>query len=81
MNTSATQATPYTVTQLTVEVTRDFEDFQAQYEQTVPPMPREEVDTLVARGAPWSEMNALIAGAAPLGFLIYWKTTYIASCA
>jgi hypothetical protein len=73
MNTSATQATPYLVTRLTVDVPRTFEDFQEQYEQAVPPMPREEVDALVARGAPWSEMNALIAGAALLGFLIYWK--------
>ena len=73
VNTSATQATPYPVTRLTVDVPRTFEDFQGQYEQAVPPMPGEEVDALVARGAPWSEMNALISGAAPLGFLIYWK--------
>jgi len=73
MNTSITQATPYSVTRLTVDVPRTFEDFQEHYEQAAPPMPREEVDALVARGAPWSEMNALIAGAAPLGFLIYWK--------
>jgi hypothetical protein len=73
MNTSATQATSYPVTRLTVDVPRTFEDFQGQYEQAVPPMPRKGVDALVARGAPWSEMNALISGAAPLGFLIYWK--------
>jgi hypothetical protein len=35
-------------------------------------VPRQEVDALVARDARWSEMNALIAGAAPFGFLGYW---------
>jgi hypothetical protein len=31
----------------------------------------EQVNALVARGAPWSEMVELIDKAAPLGFLIY----------
>jgi hypothetical protein len=33
----------------------------------------EQVDALVARGAPWSEMVELIENAAPSGFLIYWR--------
>jgi len=61
------------VHRLTVDVPLSLRDFQGQYERAVPPLPREEVDALGARGAPWSEMNDLIASAAPFGFLIYWK--------
>jgi hypothetical protein len=73
MNTTTTPATAYSVTRLTVDVPLPVEEFQRQYERAVPPLPREQVDALVARGAPWSEMIDLIASAAPLGFLIYWK--------
>jgi hypothetical protein len=64
MNTTAPQATSYSVTRFTVDVPRSLEDFQRQYERAVPPLPREHVDALVARGAPRSEINKLIASAA-----------------
>jgi hypothetical protein len=81
MHITARPATSYSVTRFTVDVPGSFEDFRGQYEQAVPPEPREEVDTLVARGAPWSEMNDLIAGAAPLGSSSTGRTTCARSCA
>jgi hypothetical protein len=73
VNAIARPATSYSVTRLTVHVPLAVEDFQERYERAVPPLPREAVAALAARGAPWSEMNDLIASAAPFGFLIYWK--------
>jgi hypothetical protein len=61
------------VNRLTVDVPASLEEFQQQYEQAVPPVPLEQVEALVARGAPWSEMLELIGKEAPLGFLIYWR--------
>lgn len=73
MTTTAPAATPYSVTRLTVEVPASLEEFRQQYEQAVPPVPREQVGALLARGAPWSEMLELVDNAAPFGFLIYWR--------
>ena len=73
MSTTAPAATSYPVIRLTIDVPASLEDFQQQYEQAVPPMPREQVEALVTRGAPWSEMVELIENAAPFGFLIYWR--------
>jgi hypothetical protein len=73
MTTTSPVATSYPVTRLTVDVPASLEEFQQQYEQAVPPEPREQVETLVARGAPWSEMLELVDNAAPFGFLIYWR--------
>jgi hypothetical protein len=72
MNATAEPDTSYSVTRLTVDVPTSFEDFEARYEEAVPPMPWAQVETLVARGAPWEEMISLIEKTAPFGFLIYW---------
>lgn len=50
----------------------DLSDFRQRYEQAVPLFPAAEVDAMVAREAPWSEMLDLIDSRAPHGFLIYW---------
>jgi hypothetical protein len=73
MTTTAPVAVSYPVTRLTVDVHASLEEFQQQYEQAVPPEPREQVETLVGRDAPWSEMLELVDNAAPFGFLIYWR--------
>jgi Domain of unknown function DUF302 len=73
MSTTAPAATSYPVNRLTVNVPASLAEFQQQYEQAVPPMPREQVEALVARGAPWSEMLELVEKAAPFGFLIYFR--------
>lgn len=73
MTTTAMPVTAYTVHRLTVDVPASVEAFQQQYEQAVPAMPRERVDALVARNAPWQEMLDLIQNEAPFGFLIYWR--------
>ena len=73
MSTAAPAATSYSVIRLTVDVPASVEEFRQQYEQAVPFWPREQVDALVARGAPWSEMLKLIENAAPFGFVIYWR--------
>ena len=48
-------------------------EFQRRYEEAVPPAPRDEINGLLQRQAPWPEMEALIASRAPNGFLIYYK--------
>ena len=63
----------YRVRRWTVEMDASPRDFRARYEKAVPPLPREQVDALVARRAPWPEMLTLISASAPLGFLIYGK--------
>jgi hypothetical protein len=73
MTTTAPAVTSYSVNRLTVDVPASVAEFQQQYEQAVPPVPGEQVNALVARGAPWSEMIELIDKAAPLGFLIYFR--------
>jgi hypothetical protein len=61
------------VNRLTVDVGTSLADFQARYEEAVPPMPVEEVQALMARQAPWEDMLALIGARAPHGFLIYHR--------
>jgi hypothetical protein len=63
----------YTVTRLTVPVGPTPGEFQARYEEAVPPWPKDQVTALVDRQAPWQEMLALVTAAAPWGFLIYHK--------
>ena len=63
----------YTATRLTVPVGSTPGEFQARYEQAVPPWPEDQVTALVARQAPWQEMLTLVTAAAPWGFLIYHK--------
>jgi hypothetical protein len=43
MSTTAPAATSYPVNRLTVDVPASLAEFQQQYEQAVPPMPREQV--------------------------------------
>jgi hypothetical protein len=62
----------YTVPRLTVPVP-DAVEFTRRYEAAVPDLPFDAVRELVARRAPWSEMKRLIGGAAPFGFLIYFR--------
>jgi hypothetical protein len=62
----------YTVPRLTVPVS-DWVGFTQQYEAAVPDLPLDAVGELIARRASWSEMERLIGGAAPFGFLIYFR--------
>jgi hypothetical protein len=62
----------YTVPRLTVPVP-DALEFTERYEAAVPDLPLDTVRALAARRAPWSEMKRLISGAAPFGFLIYFR--------
>ena len=71
--TSPISTVRYTVTRLTVRVGLTPGEFQARYEQAVPPWPEDRVRALVDRQAPWQDMLALVTAAAPWGFLIYDK--------
>jgi hypothetical protein len=62
----------YAVPRLTVPVP-DWLEFTRDYEAAVPDLPLDAVRNLVARRASWSEMEELIGGAAPFGFLIYFR--------
>jgi uncharacterized protein (DUF302 family) len=62
----------YGVCRLTVPVP-GVREFQTRYEVAVPNLPVEAIESLVRAKAPWSEMLALIEGAAPYGFLIYFR--------
>src|SRR5262249_10059802 len=62
--------TTFSVTRMTVEVP-DLVGFQQSYEAAVPALPGAQVEALIERGAPWSEMAELIDSSAPNGFLIY----------
>jgi uncharacterized protein (DUF302 family) len=52
----------------------DVRGFQRRYEAAVPDAPMDKVDALVQRGAPWSEMIALLDASAPHGFIFYFKS-------
>ena len=62
----------YAVARLTVPVP-DWLEFTRHYEAAVPDLPLETVRKLIARRASWSDMERLIADAAPFGFLIYFR--------
>jgi hypothetical protein len=68
-----TSQTTFTVRRLTVAVP-SVRGFQQSYEAAVPDVPLDQVMALLQRGAPWSEMQALITASAPHGFLIYDRT-------
>jgi hypothetical protein len=68
---TSVQHVTHSVNRLTIDVRASLPDFQARYEEAVPPMPAEEIQALIARQAPWGEMLALVAARAPHGFLIY----------
>ncbi|GGO27409.1 hypothetical protein [Micromonospora parathelypteridis] len=59
---------------LDIRVDRPFEDFRRQYEQAVPPYDAGAFNALVARGAPWDDVLALMRERAPHDFLIYWSS-------
>lgn len=65
--------TTFTVRRLTVAVP-SVRGFQQSYEAAVPDVPLDQVNALLQRGAPWSEMLALITASAPHEFLIYART-------
>jgi Domain of unknown function DUF302 len=68
---TSVQHVTHSVNRLTIDVRASLPDFQARYEEAVPPMPADEVQALIARQVPWEEMLALVAARAPHGFLIY----------
>jgi hypothetical protein len=72
MSTRVVERLDFTVTRLTVPVP-DALEFTRRYEAAVPDLPLDAVRELVARRASWPEMERLIGGAAPFGFLIYFR--------
>jgi hypothetical protein len=62
----------YVVNRMTLPTGMPQSEFRSLFEDAVPPLPRDQVLALLARGAPWGEMVDLIEEAAPWGFLIYW---------
>ena len=68
-----TNETTFTVRRLTVAVP-SVRGFEQSYEAAVPDVPLDQVMALLQRGAPWSDMLALITASAPHGFLIYART-------
>ena len=64
--------TTYSVRRLTTQIP-SVRRFQRTYEEAVPRLPVDEVEALVRRAAPWSEMIELIDDRAPNGFLIYFR--------
>jgi hypothetical protein len=70
-------AARYTAHRLTVRTGMAQAEFRSRYEDSVPPLPREEVMALVQRGAPWQDMIDFVDRVAPWGFLIYWCGDYL----
>lgn len=68
-----TEPVSHVTERLTIEIGSPASDFIASYEAAVPMFPSEQVMDMVARKAPWKEMVAFIAEAAPFDFLIYDK--------
>ena len=63
---------PHTVNRLVVEVAGSFDEFRARFEEAVPQIDPSAIPEFVDRRAPWHEVVAAAAEAAPHGFLIYW---------
>jgi hypothetical protein len=61
----------HSVNRFTITIDATAGEFRQQYEREVPPVPMEDLRALAACDAPWQEMVALMASAAPLGFAIY----------
>ena len=68
-----TNETVFAVKSLTIAVP-SVREFQRGYENAVPAVPVAEVEALLRRGAPWSEMVALITQRAQHEFLIYFRS-------
>ena len=71
MNPSRIRETRHTVNRLTIATESSLTDFRERYEQAVPTVPMRQMEELARRQAPWSDMLAVVAAAAPHGFLIY----------
>ena len=71
MNPSRISETRHTVNRLTIATGSSLTDFRERYEQAVPQVPVAQMEELARRQAPWSDMLAVVAAAAPHGFLIY----------
>jgi Domain of unknown function DUF302 len=63
---------PHTVNRLVIEVAGSFDEFRARFEEAVPQIDPSAIPDFVERRAPWDEVVAAAAEAAPHGFLIYW---------
>jgi hypothetical protein len=61
----------HAVNRFTIAIDATADEFRQQYERAVPQVPVADLQALAAREAPWQEMLALMAKAAPLGFAIY----------
>jgi hypothetical protein len=61
----------HAVNRFTIAIDATADEFRQQYERAVPPVPMADLQSLAAREAPWQDMLALMAKAAPLGFVIY----------
>ena len=73
MTTTPVSAVHYGVSRLTIAVGSTPGEFQARYEQAVPPFPAEQITDLVRRQAPWQDMLDLMTATAPLGFCLFYK--------
>ena len=74
---------PHTVNRLVVEVAGSFDEFRGRFEEAVPQIDPSAIPDFVGRRAPWDEVVAAAAEAAPHGFLIFWRldTTPVMSLA
>jgi hypothetical protein len=63
---------PHTVNRLVVQVAGSFDEFRGRFEEAVPQIDPSAIPDFVGRRAPWDEVVAAAAEAAPHGFLIYW---------
>jgi Domain of unknown function DUF302 len=64
---------PHRVNRLVIEVAGSFDEFRARFEEAVPQIDPSAIPDFVERRAPWDEVVAAAAEAAPHGFLIYWS--------
>jgi hypothetical protein len=63
---------PHRVNRLVIEVAGGFDEFRARFEEAVPQIGPSVIPDFIERRAPWDEVVAAAAEAAPHGFLIYW---------
>ncbi|MBC6461518.1 DUF302 domain-containing protein [Actinomadura sp. HBU206391] len=73
MDEHRTTCETYRSVRFTVEAGTPFDDFRADYEQSVPDYPAERFGELVARDAGWQEVLDLAWESAPHDFMIYWR--------
>ena len=61
------------MTRLELPVRESYDDFRVRFEKAVPVFDRDRAVQLIERKAPWPEVVAAVAAAAPNDFLLYWK--------